>query len=144
MGSISFIAGLELAALAPHMEGMNASSSSSSYYAEQNVQTAVGAAMIALSIVFVALRFYVRLRFNKAPLGWDDWLVLAALVATVTAGLLVLMGMAFLFFHIFAVKHALVFRAPHRVCWVHGAAGLNRQPVFPLWSLAYVWTRCVI
>lgn len=68
-------------------------SSSSRYYAEQNVQTAVGAAMIALSIFFVALRFYVRMRFNKAPLGWDDWLALAALVATVAAGLLVLMGM---------------------------------------------------
>lgn len=68
-------------------------SESSGYYAEQNLQTAVGAAMIALSILFVVLRFYVRLRFNKAPLGWDDWLALAALVATVTAGLLVLMGM---------------------------------------------------
>lgn len=68
-------------------------SESGSYYAEQNVQTAVGAAMIGLSVLFVALRFYVRLRFNKAPLGWDDWLALAALVATVTAGLLVLMGM---------------------------------------------------
>lgn len=68
-------------------------SSRSHYYAEQNVQTAVGAAMIALSIFFVALRFYVRMQFNKAPLGWDDWLALAALVATVAAGLLVLMGM---------------------------------------------------
>lgn len=70
---------------------MNAEASSGNY-AGQTVQTAVGATMIALSVFVVALRFYVRLRFNRAPLGWDDWLVLVALIATITAGLLILMG----------------------------------------------------
>lgn len=62
-----------------------------SSYAEGTVQTAVGATMIALMIIFVALRFYARVHL-KAGLGWDDWLALVGLVAAILACLLVLGG----------------------------------------------------
>ncbi|KAF3763194.1 hypothetical protein M406DRAFT_352242 [Cryphonectria parasitica EP155] len=58
-------------------------------YAEGNVETGVGAAMIALSIIVVGMRFYARTHF-KAGLGWDDWLAMVALVGNVSAALLVL------------------------------------------------------
>lgn len=68
------------------------SSSSSSSYDQGNIETGVGAAMIALSIIFVFLRFYARIR-TKAGLGGDDWLVMVALTGNVVAALLVLAGM---------------------------------------------------
>ena len=49
----------------------------------------VGAVVIVLAILFVALRFYVRI-LTKAGLKWDDWLILFAVVLTVvTAAILV-------------------------------------------------------
>lgn len=63
----------------------------SSSYDHGNVETGVGAAMIALSIIFVVLRFYTR-RHTKAGLGWDDWFALMALCGNIAAALLVLAG----------------------------------------------------
>lgn len=58
-------------------------------YAEGNIETAVGATMIALMVVFVVLRFYARVHL-KTGIGWDDWLALVGLVAAIVAALLVL------------------------------------------------------
>ncbi|PQE06685.1 integral membrane protein [Rutstroemia sp. NJR-2017a BBW] len=51
--------------------------------------TAVGALVIVLAVVFVALRFYARYS-TKTGFGWDDWLILLALVATILTDVLVL------------------------------------------------------
>ena len=49
---------------------------------------AVGGVVIALALIFVVLRFYVRIT-SRARLWWDDWLIAAAVVSTLaTAGLL--------------------------------------------------------
>jgi len=58
-------------------------------YAEGDVETAVGATVIALMVIFVALRFYARVHL-KTGIGWDDWLALIGLVAAIVAALLVL------------------------------------------------------
>lgn len=63
----------------------------SSGYNEGTVETAVGAAIIALSIIVVALRFYTRI-YLKSGLGWDDWLSLVALSGNIAAAILVLAG----------------------------------------------------
>ena len=47
--------------------------------------------IIALAVVFVVLRFYVRIT-TKAGLGWDDWLILAAVVATLITAIILLVG----------------------------------------------------
>lgn len=67
------------------------SDAESSSYAQGNVETGVGAAMVALMIVFVGLRFYARISL-KTGLGWDDWFALIGLVAATVAALLVLSG----------------------------------------------------
>jgi cation transporter-like permease len=51
--------------------------------------TAVGALVIVLAVIFVALRFYARYS-TKTGFGWDDWLILLALVATILTDVLVL------------------------------------------------------
>lgn len=63
----------------------------SSSYAAGDVETGVGAAIIALMIVFVGLRFYARVHL-KTGLGWDDWFALGGLIAATVAALLVLSG----------------------------------------------------
>lgn len=67
------------------------SEDAASRYAEGNIETGVGATMIALGIVVVGLRFYARIHL-RTGLGWDDWLALVALVASIIAALLVLVG----------------------------------------------------
>lgn len=52
---------------------------------------AVGATMIALSIIVVAFRFYARVSL-KQGLRWDDWFALIALVSLLVAGVLLLAG----------------------------------------------------
>jgi len=54
--------------------------------------TAVGALVIVLAVVSVALRFYTR-HFTRAGLGWDDWLILLALITTIATDVLVLVGL---------------------------------------------------
>lgn len=68
------------------------SEDAASRYAEGNIETGVGATMIALGILVVGLRFYARVHLRTGGLGWDDWLALVALVASIIAALLVLVG----------------------------------------------------
>ena len=51
--------------------------------------TAVGALVIVLALVSVALRFYAR-HYTAAGYGWDDWLILLAVIATLVTDALVL------------------------------------------------------
>lgn len=67
------------------------SESETTSYAQGNIETGVGATMIALGIVVVALRFYARIHLQNG-LGWDDWLALVGLIATIIPSLLVLSG----------------------------------------------------
>ena len=53
--------------------------------------TVVSGIVIVLAVVFVALRFYVRI-FTRAGLKWDDWLILFAVVSTVLTAVLLLWG----------------------------------------------------
>lgn len=55
---------------------------------ERSITTIVGAIFILLSVIATALRFYAR--FKRAGVWWDDWLALAAALAAVAAGVLVL------------------------------------------------------
>lgn len=54
---------------------------------------ALGGLVISLAIIFVALRFYIRLS-TKVGLWWDDWLLFAAVIATILTAVLVLWGSA--------------------------------------------------
>lgn len=63
----------------------------------EDATTAAGATMIALSVIVVACRFYMRLKL-KSGLKWDDWFILISLLSLITAGVLVVAGMVFLFF----------------------------------------------
>jgi type IV secretory pathway TrbD component len=58
---------------------------------ENTSTTAVGALVIVLAIISVALRFYTR-HYTRAGFGWDDWLVLLALIATIATDVMVLYG----------------------------------------------------
>ena len=61
----------------------------------ENVSTtAVGALVLALAVVSVAARFYTR-HFTKAGFGWDDWLILLALIATIIGNVLMLCGSSY-------------------------------------------------
>ena len=51
----------------------------------------VSGIVFALAIIAVALRFYTRI-VTKAGLGWDDWLVLAAVISVLLTGILVVWG----------------------------------------------------
>ncbi|KAI1115974.1 hypothetical protein F5Y14DRAFT_449467 [Nemania sp. NC0429] len=53
----------------------------------QDTTTIVGAIVIVIAVTCVALRFYTR-RITRAGLGWDDWLVLLALVITIVSAIL--------------------------------------------------------
>ncbi|KAK7714700.1 hypothetical protein SLS63_011590 [Diaporthe eres] len=55
---------------------------------ERSMATIVGAVFIILALIATALRFYAR--FKRAGLWWDDWSALAAALAAVAAGVLVL------------------------------------------------------
>lgn len=65
--------------------------SNASAKAQSDTTTAVSAAMIGISVIAVAMRFYTRYCL-KTGLWWDDWLALAALVSAVAAGAFVLAG----------------------------------------------------
>ncbi len=54
---------------------------------------AVGAVFSALAAVAVALRFYTRLRVNRAGLSVDDWLMAAAFFFTLGMGIMLIVGM---------------------------------------------------
>ncbi|MCJ1312447.1 hypothetical protein MMC25_006121 [Agyrium rufum] len=55
---------------------------------DQTAALTVGGFVVVLAIFTVVARFYAR-TLSKAGLGWDDWLILVAVVVTVlTAGLL--------------------------------------------------------
>ncbi|KAF2236875.1 hypothetical protein EV356DRAFT_530764 [Viridothelium virens] len=61
---------------------------------EQPTSTiAISGLVIALAILFVALRFYIRIS-TKAGLGWDDFLLLAAVASTILTAVLVLWASA--------------------------------------------------
>lgn len=59
----------------------------------EDATTAAGATMIALSVIVVACRFYMRLKL-KSGLKWDDWFILISLISLITAGVLVVAGMS--------------------------------------------------
>lgn len=65
--------------------------SNASAKAQSDTTTAVSAAMIGVSVLAVAMRFYTRYCM-KTGLWWDDWLALAAVVSAVAAGAFVLAG----------------------------------------------------
>ena len=56
---------------------------------DTSATTAVGALVIVLAVMSVALRFYTRY-FTRAGFGWDDWFILLALIATIVTDVLVL------------------------------------------------------
>ena len=60
---------------------------------ESNSTITVEGFIIALAVVSVALRFYVRIS-SKAGLWWDDWLIFVSVVATVITAILLLVGMS--------------------------------------------------
>jgi hypothetical protein len=51
----------------------------------------VSGAVIALAVVFVALRFYTRI-FTHAGLGADDWFIFAAVITTLATAAILLAG----------------------------------------------------
>ena len=53
---------------------------------------AVGGLIVGLAIISVVLRFYTR-AITKAELWWDDWLILASVLATVLTAILLIWGM---------------------------------------------------
>jgi NO-binding membrane sensor protein with MHYT domain len=54
---------------------------------------AIGAVFSLLPAVFVALRFYTRLRITRFKVGVDDWLMLAAWVLCLGMGIMLIVGM---------------------------------------------------
>ena len=54
---------------------------------------AISALVIALAIIFVALRFYVRIS-TKSGIGWDEILLLASVITTILTAILVLWATA--------------------------------------------------
>ena len=54
-----------------------------------------GGIFTILAIISVSLRFYTR-RFTKESLGWDDWLLLAAVIAMLLVAILLLWGIVML------------------------------------------------
>jgi hypothetical protein len=62
---------------------------------ENTATTAVGALVIVLAVVSVALRFYTR-HFTGAGFGWDDWLILLALICTIATDVVALYGQLYL------------------------------------------------
>ena len=59
---------------------------------EQTATVAVGALIIVLAIITVVLRFYTRIT-TRVGLGWDDWLILVAVVFTLLTAVLLVWGM---------------------------------------------------
>lgn len=56
---------------------------------DSNATAVVLGIVLVLDIITVVLRFYAR-KITKVGVKWDDWLILAAIVATlVVAGLLI-------------------------------------------------------
>ncbi|SPQ21895.1 dfda39f6-a5c8-46ae-bf19-02b514ffa04e [Thermothielavioides terrestris] len=51
----------------------------------------VSGLVIALAVISVALRFYTRI-FTRLGLGWDDWLIFAAVIFTLATAVLLLWG----------------------------------------------------
>lgn len=64
----------------------------------EDATTAAGATMIALSVIVVVCRFYMRLKL-KSGLKWDDWFILISLLTLITAGVLVVAGTFVSFSH---------------------------------------------
>ncbi|KAF2973115.1 hypothetical protein GQX73_g488 [Xylaria multiplex] len=60
---------------------------------EDDATLGVSALVIALAVIFVALRFYTRI-FTRQGLQWDDWLILVAVVTTLVTIALLLWGNA--------------------------------------------------
>ncbi|KAI1177744.1 hypothetical protein F4777DRAFT_191828 [Nemania sp. FL0916] len=58
-----------------------------------DVTLGVSGLVIALAVISVALRFYTR-HFTRQGLRWDDWLILAAVVATLATAASLLWGNA--------------------------------------------------
>ncbi len=58
---------------------------------DNDTTTAVGAAMAALAIIAVGLRFYTRYS-KKAGFKWDDWLILAGLLCMIATDIVVICG----------------------------------------------------
>ncbi|CAJ2510097.1 Uu.00g059970.m01.CDS01 [Anthostomella pinea] len=56
---------------------------------DNDTTTIVGAIVVVLAAILVALRFYSR-HFTKAGFRWDDWLILLGLTATIATDVLIL------------------------------------------------------
>lgn len=56
-----------------------------------NATLGVSGLVIVLAVISVGLRFYTRV-FTRAGLWWDDWLILAAVVAILATAALLLWG----------------------------------------------------
>ncbi|KAI1501875.1 hypothetical protein F5X99DRAFT_381318 [Biscogniauxia marginata] len=57
----------------------------------EDATLAVSALVIVLAVISVALRFYTRI-FTKAGLGFDDWLIMVAVIVILTTAALLLWG----------------------------------------------------
>lgn len=57
----------------------------------EDATLAVSAVVIVLAVISVALRFYTR-KVTQSGLGADDWLIMAAVVATLATAALLLWG----------------------------------------------------
>lgn len=51
----------------------------------------VSGLVIGLAVISVALRFYTRI-FTRQGLRWDDWFIMAAVIATLATAALLLWG----------------------------------------------------
>ncbi|KAI2464980.1 hypothetical protein F4781DRAFT_411141 [Annulohypoxylon bovei var. microspora] len=56
---------------------------------DNDTTTIVGVIVAVLAVLSVALRFYARY-YTKAGFGWDDWLILLAVIAIIVTDILVL------------------------------------------------------
>ena len=57
----------------------------------EDVTLGVSALVVVLAVISVSLRIYTRV-FTRTGLGPDDWLILAAVVATLMTAMLLLWG----------------------------------------------------
>ena len=77
------------------MSSMSVSNMSNAGSGDDTATFAVGGLVVVLAIISVILRFYTRV-LTRANLWWDDWLILASVLVTVTTAILIIISMVHL------------------------------------------------